>query len=206
MRDFEEAFYRKCVVPLGDAYLQDRLEDRARQHRKAQTIYLQEPNVKEGQGGLREYHNIVWLTYVKLRSVSLETLVEEGLLSENGLQEMEKAYHFLLTVRNHLHYAEKHATDILTLRLQGVVATAMGYPERTILRRCESFMKDYYQHTTNMFMRCNEVLDRFKLESSSNPRGIQRIGAWRARGGAGTISMVSIPRTTGSTRQPGCFR
>ena len=111
------------------------------QHAKSKTLYLQEPNVKEGQGGLREYHNIAWLTYVKLRSTNLVTLEEEGLLSESGLQEMEKAYHFLLTVRNHLHYAEKHATDILTLRLQGVVATAMGYRERTILRRCESFME-----------------------------------------------------------------
>jgi [protein-PII] uridylyltransferase len=181
----EDAFYRRCVVPLGEDYLQDRLEDRRSQHAKAQTIYLQEPNVKEGQGGLRDYHNSVWLTYVKLRSIDLGTLVKQGLLSDNALQEMEKAYHFLLTVRNHLHYAEKHATDVLTLRLQGVVATAMGYPQPTILRRCESFMRDYYQHTTNLFMRSNEVLDRFKLESRSNAWGMHRLGAltlaWRGR-------------------------
>lgn len=173
----EETFYKKCVVPLGDAYLKDRFQDRERRHNAAQTVYLQEPHMKEGQGGLREYHNVVWLTYVKLHDTDLQVLVRNGMLSETAHNEIEKAYDFLLTVRNHVHYAEKHPTDILTLRLQGVVATEMKYPERTILRRCESFMRDYYQHTSNLLMRCNEIYDRFKLQSRSNPRGMQRLGA-----------------------------
>jgi len=175
---FLKAFQTKCITTMKDAYLDDRLADRDARHEKHQTVYLQEPQVKEGLGSLREYHNISWITFVHFGTTDIAELVEKGLLSESGFKEMEKAYDFLLTVRNHLHYAEKHPTDILTLRLQGVVATEMEYPERTILRRCESFMRDYYQHTSNMLMRCNEVFDRLELRDKARGRGLGRIGAF----------------------------
>ncbi len=56
-----------------------------------------------------------------------------------------EASKFLMRVRNELHYSQKGRTgDILTLRLQGIVANNLKYPGKNMVRRSENFMLDYY--------------------------------------------------------------
>ncbi len=91
-------------------------------------------------------------------------MVKEGHLSKLAFKEIEKAYEFLMRVRNELHYCQKgNPGDILTLRLQGVVATGFQYPEKTILRRSESFMRDYYRHSRNLFQHSTSLMQGFEL-------------------------------------------
>ncbi|HCQ79341.1 MAG TPA: hypothetical protein DIV46_05155, partial [Verrucomicrobiales bacterium] len=70
---------------------------------------------------------------------------------------------FLHRVRNALHYHDK-GNDILTLRLQGVVANEFGYPQKSILRRIECFMKDYYTHARNVYNHTKSVFEIFELQ------------------------------------------
>lgn len=155
-----------CLDGREDAYLNNRLEDLHNRHQRAlDTIYVQEPNIKTGVGGLRDYHNILWMSFVKLKQNSVTGLREAGLLTRESYQEMEAAYDFLHRVRNDLHYEENRARDVLTLFLQGVVATHFGYPQRSILRRCEAFMRDYYHHTRRMREITSQVMEGFQIES-----------------------------------------
>ena len=62
--------------------------------------------------------------------------------------------------------AERRPTDMLNLRLQGVVATHFEYPQRTMLRRIEEFMRDYYLHSRNMFHHSNSVMQGLKLREA----------------------------------------
>ena len=78
---------------------------------------------------------------------------------------MERAYDFVLRVRTELHYIEGRESDVLTLRLQGVVATSLGYRQKTILDRIEAFMRDYYTHTSTLLHRGNELMDRYHLQA-----------------------------------------
>ena len=147
--DFEDAFFEHCIRGHEKSYLNERSHDiRSRHSKNGRTIHLQEPNVKEGCGGLRDYHNLVWVIWVLRKSRDLKALVEEDRLTEIAFEEIEEAYEFLMRVRNELHYSQKgRSGDILTLRLQGIVATNLEYPGKNIIRRSEGFMRDYYRHT-----------------------------------------------------------
>lgn len=155
-----------CLDGREDAYLNNRIEDLHDRHERALgTIYVQEPNIKTGVGGLRDYHNILWMSFVKLHRRGVSGFIKAGLLTKESHKEMEAAYDFLHRVRNDLHYEENRARDVLTLYLQGVVATHFSYPQRSILRRCEAFMRDYYHHTRRMREITSQVMEGFQIES-----------------------------------------
>ena len=128
------------------------------------TPFLQEPHIKEGCGGLRDYHNLIWINYVKRKSTNIKDLVEAKMLSPRAYRQIRNAYEFLLKVRNEMHYIQKRSTDILTLQLQGEVAKNLGYKQRGILRKIEGFMRDYYTHSNNLFLQAKEIGDRFYLQ------------------------------------------
>ncbi|MDF1860656.1 MAG: [protein-PII] uridylyltransferase [Verrucomicrobiales bacterium] len=164
--DFEEAFFDACIRGHEKAYLSERSTDIRSRHKKHNnTIHLQEPNVKEGCGGLRDFHNLIWVLWVLRKSRDLKALVKEGHLSEIAYDEIMEASKFLMRVRNELHYAQKgRHGDILTLRLQGIVATNLEYPGKNMVRRSENFMRDYYRHTKNLFHHSTSLMQRFRLE------------------------------------------
>ncbi len=163
---FEKAFFEHCIRGYEKSYLAERSRDiRARHQKYGRTPHLQEPNVKEGCGGLRDHHNLIWVLWVLRESRDLKALVREGKLTQPAFQEIEEAFEFLIRVRSELHYSQQgKAGDILTLRLQGVVATKLGFPGENILRRSETFMRDYYRHTRNLFQHSTSLMQVFELE------------------------------------------
>lgn len=163
-KEFRTRFDKECMAGRATAFLKARQEDLTARHGKnGGTPFVQEPNIKAGCGGLRDYQNLIWMTYAKLGTLDPKDLVERGLLSATGWKELETAYNFILRVRNEMHYSERRASDVLTLRLQGQVATHLGYRHKRILRRIEAFMRDYYTATRDILQRSSEVMDRFHL-------------------------------------------
>lgn len=170
---FESSFHEGCLKGQEREYLNVRSQDiRARHKKWGRTVHLQEPNVKEGCGGLRDYHNLIWVLWVLRQSRNLHALVKEGRLTLTAYKEIENAYEFLMRVRNGLHYAQKGKSgDILTLRHQGILATEFGYPQKTILRRSEAFMRDYYFHTRNLYQHSTSLMQSFELEVVDDSTG-----------------------------------
>lgn len=163
---FEESFFEHCIRGYEKSYLAERSRDiRSRHQKYGRTPHLQEPNVKEGCGGLRDHHNLIWVLWVLQKSRDLNALVCEGKLTESAFLEIEEAFEFLVRVRTELHYSQQgKAGDILTLRLQGVVATKLEVPGINMLRRSEAFMRDYYRHTRNLFQHSTSLMQAFELE------------------------------------------
>ncbi len=165
-REFEKRFERECVRKEQARYFAMRREDLLTRHKKfLNTVFLQEPNVKEGCGGLRDYHNMLWVARVKRGRGGIPKLAEDRFITRLAEREIQEAHDFLLRVRNDLHYHTRKATDTLTLQLQGVVATHFGYPQRSILRRTEAFMRDYYRHTRNLHQYCQSLMEIFEIEA-----------------------------------------
>ncbi len=165
-------FDKRCLKGQEAAYLQSRRNDMKVRHAKfSNTVYLQEPNVKNGCGGLRDYHNTLWVAYVKTGALSMSDVYRQKLLSQTAWREMERAYDFLHRVRNELHYLEKRPNDSLTLRLQGRVSTNLKYPQTRVLARIEAFMRDYYHHTRNLYQHTLSLMERFQLEAEEKPSG-----------------------------------
>ncbi|MGB0775384.1 MAG: hypothetical protein ACPGUY_06025, partial [Akkermansiaceae bacterium] len=90
-----------------------------------------------------------------------------GIITKSTCRQLNKGYDFLHRVRNELHYENRRCTDTLTLRLQGVVATAFKYPQKTILRRCEAFMRDYYRHTRAIYTHSTSLMEFFEIENQA---------------------------------------
>ncbi len=140
-------------------------ENRARHRRHGNTPHLQEPNVKESCGGLRDYQSLLWVLRVLRKSTDLSSLVALGELTEHAYSEMEDAFSFLVKVRDVLHYEQEGTPgDILTLRLQGIVATKLGFPGQNIIRRSEAFMREYYRLTRALFYHSTSLMQAFRLE------------------------------------------
>lgn len=165
---FETRFTKECIKKGQAAFFELRLQDLRTRHQKySHTVFLQEPKVKESCGGMRDYQNIQWVALVKRGSKNLKDLVDAKLLTATAYREMESAYDFLHRVRNELHYHSAKATDQLTLQLQGVVATAFAYPQKSILRSTEAFMRDYYRHTLNLYQHTGSLMESFQIEEEN---------------------------------------
>lgn len=167
--ELKARYDKECMDGRDLEFLKMRQADLAERHAKHEdTASVQEPNVKNGCGGLRDYHNALWMSYARYRTTDLKEIVKRGEFPANSLKDIERAYDFILRVRTEMHYIEKRESDVLTLRLQGIVATNLGYRQKKILNRIEVFMRDYYMHSSNMLHRCNELMDRYHLQAVEN--------------------------------------
>jgi [protein-PII] uridylyltransferase len=161
-REFRGQFRAKCVVGHERDYVEMRMDDQVARHKKfGDSVFLQEPNLKSGCGGLRDYQNLLWITYFKEGSLSTNQLVGKDWLSESDQRRIERAYDFLLRLRTDLHYATGRATDILHLNLQEQIASRLGYSARKGQLRSESLMRDYYGHTRNILRVTERITQQF---------------------------------------------
>ncbi len=161
-RKFREQFRSKCVEGHERKYVEMRMQDQVARHNKlGDSVYLQEPNLKSGCGGLRDYQNLLWVTYFKEGSLSTNQLVGKDWLSESDQRRIERAYDFLLRLRTDLHYATGRATDILHINLQEQIARRLNYSPRNGQLRSEALMRDYYEHARNIFRVTERITEQF---------------------------------------------
>src|SRR5437773_6764997 len=159
---FREHFRSKCVEGHEREYVEMRMQDQVARHKKfGESVYLQEPHVKSGCGGLRDYQNLLWMTYFKEGALSTNQLVGKDWLSETDQRRIERAYDFLLRLRTDLHYATGRATDILHLNLQEQIAKRLNYTIGNGQLRSETLMRDYFEHTRNIFRVTERITAQF---------------------------------------------
>ena len=64
-------------------------------------------------------------------------------------------------MRTDLHYATGRATDILHLNMQEQIAKRLHYPRGIGQLRSEMFMREYYEHTRNIFRVTERITQQF---------------------------------------------
>ncbi len=161
---FRAAFVRECVEGHIKEYIADRVTNQSERHAKfGSSVYMQEPNIKNGCGSLRDYQNLLWISFFAERVQSTAGLVEKKLLNETERRILDRAYDFLLRVRTELHYFNKRSADVIILSQQLQIASKLDYPQKNILRRSEAFMRDYYQHARNIFNITELISQRLSL-------------------------------------------
>ena len=169
---FAQAYRGFATSEDPKGYIAERLGDQAQRREKyGDTVFLQEPDVKNGVGSLRDYQNAVWMARVKLGIADISELVTQSYLRAEELAEFTRAYDFLLRVRNELHFMSKRPTDLLDLELQPRVALNLGYADTDILVRVEHFMQDYYRAAQSVYRISKVVESRLALTIGRDAQG-----------------------------------
>jgi [protein-PII] uridylyltransferase len=150
---FAEEGLRDFVVRLEE-------ETEARHERFGGSVYLLEPDVKSGAGGLRDLDGARWAARARFHvggggadanareaGISPWTeLVRLGVLVPREESEIARAEEFLWRVRNRLHAHARRRSDRLTFDEQEIIAIELGYGDASSDRgrAAEAFMQDYY--------------------------------------------------------------
>jgi [protein-PII] uridylyltransferase len=161
---FDQTYRNFSTSDLPKVYIAARLDDQAHRRSKfSDTVFNQEPDVKNGVGGLRDYQNALWMARVKLGIRSMDELSNQKYLKPEETAEFNRAYDFLLRIRNDLHFCSSRATDVLSLDMQPRVAWNLGYRQEDTLQRVEAFMQDYYRAAQSIFRIAKVVENRLAL-------------------------------------------
>jgi [protein-PII] uridylyltransferase len=120
-------------------------ETRQRHGRYGDSIFLLEPNLKEGQGGLRDLHTALWLAKVKYHVRGLPELMQKALISEREFGEVTVAQDFIYRVRNSIHFLTGKHHDQLRFEYQEQVAPMLGYVDRDGETASAQLMHTYYR-------------------------------------------------------------
>lgn len=169
---FQQRFLKECLTPHVAAYLKARVADQTDRHsRYGESVYMQEPNLKSGCGGLRDYQNLLWMSYFKYGARTTEELVAKKYLNESERRELDCAYDFIFRLRTELHLLTGLHTDVIFRGQQLELANRLGYEtEPDILRRTEALMRDYYQHARNIFELTELISQRLALPKPEDPK------------------------------------
>ena len=117
-----------------------------RHSRFGDSTNLLEPNVKEGQGGLRDYHAMLWLGWAKYQIKEPRDLEYHGQLSHHEYLTLSEALSFIWTVRNWLHHLSGRKCDQLYFEYQLQVAEALRFKDQNGQQGVELFLGQLHGH------------------------------------------------------------
>lgn len=183
LRELDEAVYKNRRETSAYLELMKR-EIEARYEKFGRAVCLQEPNVKESAGGLRDMHAVLWTGHARFGCRGLDDLRADDHISGAEYASARRAYDFIARVRNEAHFATGRQTDLLTLDLQVVLAPNLGYESKRGLLASELFMRDYYVRASELHQFCGGFLLR------ALPGGRERRLGHRARSVKSTGSFV----------------
>ncbi len=150
-REFTKQVLGTPIMKNSSAFIREKIEERSRRLQKyGSSVYLLEPNIKEGEGGLRDLHSALWIARIKYKSVSLRDLIIKGVLTEREGEEFESAFDYLWKIRNELHYLSGRKNDQIHFDQQEEIANFLGYRDNRKAPAVEQFMQDYYSHGTRV--------------------------------------------------------
>jgi len=165
---FQEQMWRVFQGRRADLYIQQKLEEQTQRHAKfGGSVYVQEPNVKEGPGGLRDFHTALWVARARHRVPDAQALPPLGVLSPVELAQWLQALDFLLRVRSELHYLQGGRGDVLSLSLQVPVAAGLGFRDESSYG-VERFMQQYFVRAGALHQVSSRLVERCLVRPSSH--------------------------------------
>ncbi len=147
--EFEKQVVRTLLSRNSQQFLKAKYaEHEIRLAKYGSSVYMLEPNIKEGEGGLRDLHTAVWMARVKFKANGERDLLKKGVITNNEFLELEFAYDYLWRIRNELHFQSTRKTDQIQYDQQVQIAAFLGYQDNKTALSVEQFMQDYYAQAT----------------------------------------------------------
>jgi [protein-PII] uridylyltransferase len=180
---FEQSLITEVLNRDQQNFFNTKLEESRERHKRyGDSVYLLEPQLKEGEGGLRDLHTALWLAKVKYKVHSLPELVQRAIITDAELGEVIGAQDFLLRLRNALHFTSRRHTDQLTFEFQEQLAPSLGFFDSDGLTASSHLMRAYYQQASTI-LRFSEGLIARVTEDMATSRFFRRIPGRQIRPG-----------------------
>ncbi|MGD2268967.1 MAG: [protein-PII] uridylyltransferase [Desulfobacterales bacterium] len=132
------------------------------------STYRLEPNLKEGQGGLRDYHTMLWLARIKFQLKHRRDLEYLGLLSHDEFHQLSQALSFIWQVRNRLHMITARKCDQLHFENQIKLAVSLKYKKGNGQYAVEKFLADL--HSQMDFIKQQHLMFLYELGYAARRR------------------------------------
>ena len=154
---------RKCLAasppwPPVAFFAAKLAEQDSRHSRFRDTAYHLEPNLKDGPGGLRDIHHMLWMAGSLFGNPTLAALRRAGLIDARELRQLLQAQAFLGRIRIALHLHSGRAEERLRLEMQEVAAAELGFLEGGGRSAAERLMQRLYQVFTTI-LRISAVVE-----------------------------------------------
>jgi [protein-PII] uridylyltransferase len=145
------------------AYFADKRNEQILRHQKFNnTADNLEPNLKEGPGGLRDFHNLSWLAKKLYGVKSLAGLSPLGLLGEAEWDALLRDWRIVARLRFGLHLLSKRAEERLLFDYQKSLAALFGLKDTPENLAVEQMMQEFFR-SASVLLRINDrLLQRFE--------------------------------------------
>lgn len=172
-----EQILKKVIIKRSDKIINRLIESNLQRHdRFGDSTNLLEPNIKEGQGGLRDYHTMLWIGRIKYNIKQPRDLEYYGCLSYDEFKILSEALSFIWEVRNRLHYIAGRKCDQLYFEYQTELANALNFRKQNGLQLVERFLAKLHSRMEVlkqqylMFIGEQAYTKKSKLSKKLNPQ------------------------------------
>ncbi len=156
---------------LGRRWQEWVLAEREKRHeRYGDSAFSLEPHLKEGLGGLRDLHVLLWIGKALFDAPDLFSLEKIGLLTWDDRRMLAGAQNFLLRLRHQLHYQTGRKNDRLSFEYQETLAEWQGVAGQGNTLPVEIFMREVYRHLQDVHTIHQNFFERLAELQTGGPR------------------------------------
>jgi [protein-PII] uridylyltransferase len=167
------------------------VEKKSRHDRFGASLYLLEPNLKQGIGALRDLSTALWAAAIRWHPprpegsedpagarALIDALVAMGHLTPRQAHVLAGARDFLLRIRALVQLTARRRFDQLTFEIQEAIAPAL-YPDArphegdvrpAVAPAVEALMRDYYLHARGVVQVADLLLESARVPARRRPR------------------------------------
>lgn len=140
-----------------EKFLDEKLAESANRHKnKGDSRYFVQPDVKEGKGGLRDFHSMMWISHVVFGARTVSDLAEQGLLSDAEAKRVQEAYDCLLEARCHLQ-AQGRGNQLTAETQPRIADGILHFQPQERQKSIEDYMRLYFLHARDVGFLTNVV-------------------------------------------------
>jgi [protein-PII] uridylyltransferase len=146
------------------------LENKRRYQQYGQATFLLEPDLKEGEGGLRDIQAMQWAAKGLLRCETIDCLAGRKYVSGFDVDALDEAFEFLLKVRTMLHFISARKNDRLFFEQQAEISKALGFKDDGEISGIERFMRVFYTNATAIELVSRAFWSRIQEDVATNTK------------------------------------
>ena len=158
----KQAMQSPGIYSALDYFNAKRLEQRQRHAKFHNTADNLEPNLKEGPGGLRDFHTLTWLAKKLYGVNSLAGLAPLGLLGDAEWEALRHNWRVVARLRFGLHLICRRVEERLLFDHQKNLADLFGLADKPESLAVEQLMQEFFRSAAILLRINDRLLQRFE--------------------------------------------